>query len=278
MDAVQIIVTQGAVEAAGPGAAGAAALAWFGGKVFGPSAEALGENLRAFLAHRVSKVFAKAGEMGQDLGIEPQPIRPGLLTRMIMDASFSEDTAEITDWWANLFLDASVTGSNEHAVFSDIMALLGPAEAQCLTDFIRSFQHGASPSFGKSPPWIVTLGSKFEGAVEIWMRDDGTPGRNARILNNFMHGDPSWPMRPTEWRIFVDIPGGESSLMYGHNPWFTNNLLPLDILTRAGLLATLSSSYSVFGGSPWVRGIGLTTLGYNFYAACIGARYQPSVS
>lgn len=271
MDAVQIIVSEGAVSAAGQGAVALATVKWFGGKVFGPSADALGENLRAYLATRVSTVFAKAGEIAQERQLEPGPIRPGLLSRMIVDCSFSDDSDDITKWWANLFVDASLSSSNEHAVFSDMIALFGPAEAKCLREFVESFPHASEPSFGRAPAWMDVLESKFEAAVKAWLGAGEWADRHDEIVGNFRYGDPSWPMRPTEWLLYRRVESEEELVpAYGHSQWYTQNLLAIDILKRAGVFASLDASMPVWGGNIWVRGLGLTTLGYEFYRACEG--------
>ena len=76
---------------------------WFANKIFGPSVDAMGKNLAAHLQSRMPAIFGRAEQIAKEARIEPRPIKPGLLSRMIVDASFSEDTEEITEWWANLF-------------------------------------------------------------------------------------------------------------------------------------------------------------------------------
>lgn len=271
MDAVQIIITQSAAETAGQSAIAYGALKFFAERVFGPSADAIGENLRHVLAN-VSGIFALAGEKAESKGIEPCPISPGLLSRMIMDAAFSENDPDIKDWWANLFVDASIDSSNIHAVFSDIMAMLGPQEAKFLSEFVMSFPSCSGESFGQNASYMDTLNSKFEGAIEAWMNIEDPVDNYGQVITNFLSGDPSWPMRPTEWRIPARIEGSDSRLWYGHNPWFTNNLVQVDILKRTGLLTSLDASFSVWGGMNWVRGVGLSPLGYEFYRTCTGRK------
>jgi hypothetical protein len=246
---------------------------WFADKVLSPSSGAIGEQLKAYLQGRCPIIFGRSGELAKERNVEPGPIKPGLLARLIMDASFSDDSDEITEWWANLILDASLSGSNQHAVFSDIMALMGPAEARCLQMFIESFPSCADNEFGRGEIWMDTLESKFEGTVEAWLGQKDLADRHSAIIINFLSGDPSWPMRPTEWRTpFKNNPDEEGSLVYGHDPRYTQNLIHFDILKRLGILTQLDTSFSVWGGSIWVKGIGLTPLGYEFYRSCTGRR------
>jgi hypothetical protein len=249
---------------------------WFADKVFGKALEPLGQSLGAYLSVRCNAIFGRSTAIAEERYVDPQPIAPGLLARLVMDASFSTDDEDITEWWANLFVDASIAGDNHHAVFGDMMALLGPKEVQCLDTFVQSFPSCAGPQFGKNDPWIIKLQSHFEGAVGSWIGETDVAERNSEIVNNFLRGDPSWPCRPTEWRLPLKFQDREAALFYGHDPNYTHNRLPFDILGRAGILAPLDASFSAWGGTLWVRGIGLTLIGYEFYRACKGRRPQSS--
>ncbi len=125
--------------------------AWFANQIFGPSAGAVGENLKVHLQNRLPTIFGRSAQLAEEKAITLGPIKPGLLTRMVVDASFSDDSEEITEWWANLFIEAGSEAfeANRQAVFSDIMAMLGPREVSVLTEFVGYF-HQQVKLFPKS--------------------------------------------------------------------------------------------------------------------------------
>ena len=253
-----------------PEAVGVAVGAWFLDKLLGPSVEALGENIKAFLSTRSNKVLAAAEKISKEADIELKPIAPGLFMRLIMDASFSADDEEITDWWANLFVDASVNVSNQHAVFSDIMALLGPVEVRCLDEFVKfclQFEHaGFGDDLSSS---MNDTNTGFEFAVQNRITNENAADPYDEIVSHLLQGTYGWPIRPAEWRLLRK--DGETEIFgFGFDAWSRDRRLPLGILQRAGVLQPLSATFSVWGGSTWVRANGLTPLGYEFYRACNG--------
>ncbi|WP_156841482.1 hypothetical protein [Novosphingobium aquimarinum] len=100
-----------------------------------------------------------------------------------MDASFSADDDDITEWWTHLFVDASIADDNYHAVFGDLMALLGPEDVRCLDAFVQSFPSCGGPDFGTSDPWIIKLQSHFEGAIGSWIGETDVAERNSEIVD-----------------------------------------------------------------------------------------------
>lgn len=244
--------------------------AWFAGKVLEPSAKALGENLQAFLGARVNKVFATSEQLAKVADLDLKPIAPGLLTRLIMDASFSADEIEITDWWANLFIDASIKGSNKHAVFSDMMALLGPQEVRCLEEFVGfclQIKHFGLKDYTASSMNDTSTG--FEFSVENRIEIEDAADRYDEIVSHLLLGSYGWPIRPTEWRL-PRRDGQDVALGFGFDKWSRDQRLPLGILERAGIVKPLSATFPVWDGAKWVRANGLTPLGYEFYCACKG--------
>ncbi|WP_299192175.1 hypothetical protein [uncultured Erythrobacter sp.] len=244
--------------------------AWFANRIFGPSADVVGDSLKAYLQSRVPAIFDVASKMAEQRNVEIAPIKPGLLARLVMDASFSDDAEDITRWWANLFIDASQFGSNIHAVYSDMMALIGPDEAKALDEFVRAFENG------KFPASISFSGA--DGAGIDLMRDDWLrkklgqpPFAKSRIeaLERAMDvGDLPWPIRYTSWRIPVQ---GAKETTYWEgktNPWYSENRNALVILSRAGILRDGLVQRSVFGGDYTIRTVELTPLGMDFYNAC----------
>lgn len=244
--------------------------AWFLDKVLGPSAEALGESLRVYLASRVSTIFAKAEEITAQRSIVAKPVAPGLLTRMIIDASFSDEDPTITEWWANLFVDAATNGSNLHAVFSDVMAYLGPREVHCFHDFVNFRGTALRPTLRVGPPRLIGQSeAAFESLISPYLEGD-IAGKYPETVSLILSAKPQWPMIATEWKLPRAVEGAESELTFGLDKWSRDRGLELSILQRAGLLVPVAANYSVWGGTIWVKGLSLTSLGFEFYCACTG--------
>ena len=259
-----------ATELITPLAAAYGAGAWFAAKILEPTAKVLGENLQAYLGNRVSKIFATSEQFAKETCLELKPIAPGLLTRMIMDASFSADEVEITEWWAHLFVDAAQKGSNQHAVFSDIMALLGPVEVRCLDEFVKfclQFEHLGFIDYTSSSMNDTNTG--FEHAIQNRLERENPADHYEDIVANLLRGTFGWPIRPSEWRL-PRHDGDNVIFGFGFDSWSRDRRIPLGILEREGILQPLSATISVFGGNIWVRANGLTPLGYEFYCACNG--------
>jgi hypothetical protein len=242
---------------------------WFADKVLGPSAEALGENLKAYLAERWRSIALRAGEIAAASDVHPQPIRPGLLTRMIMDASFSDEDSTITEWWANLFVDASQKSSNKHAVFADMMALFGPAEASCLDEFVDAFSFADEWFFSKLIANDI-IEVTFEEAVNHAARKEALEDKSPSPLGGFPLDGATWPMIATEW--LMPSKDETARLMAGHNEWYFRNSIAVGILERSAVLKPVRVVQSVFGGTIWVKGLVLSALGFEFYGACRGYR------
>ena len=109
------------VEAAeilvGSGAAG-----WVVDKLLGPSASALGEQIKVYGTGRfrsVVSVFATKAETRQH---DLQALPPGFAYQFFQKASFSEDDEFITECWANLLLSAAT----EYAPRLKIAVVLQP--------------------------------------------------------------------------------------------------------------------------------------------------------
>lgn len=249
---------------------------WFLGKVLEPSAKALGDNLRAYLGHRVSKIFSLSEEISKKSSIDPKPIAPGLVSRMIIDASFSSDEEDITKWWANLFVDASIQGSNQHAVFSDMMAILGPSEIRCLDDFVRfCLQIKSMGLVAHTPQNMSDTDTSFEFAIESKTQVQNAADHYDEIVFSLLSGTYGWPIRPTEWRL-PRRQGEETIFSFGFDQWSRDHALSLNILERAGIIRPLRATFSVWGGAVWVRANSLTQLGYAFYRACKGTGISDS--
>lgn len=269
----------GEVVAAAQILAGSGVAGWFAGRVFGPSTDRLGDNLLVYLESRLPSILGKAGTIAHDEGIEPKPIKPGLLTRLIVNASMSDEDDEITEWWANLMLEASIAGSNRHAVFSDMMAAVGPQEAMFLQQLYTMVCDKRPKAEG---PWVF---SRFivehhvqEFTVDIsWMfpLNNETAERASEAVRNFRGQMPAKPVAwglPSEVRIFVNqepldiVLRGERRV-----PWFEGREVEFEILERAQILRMSRHEMPASAGpSGWVQFIEFTQLGMAFYEACSG--------
>lgn len=262
----ELIIAGGA--ALGPSAA------WFADKIFGPSASTMGDQLKAYLQTRLPTIFGVAEEKARQIGLNPKPIQPGLLARMIADASFSAENEEITDWWANLFVDAAQFGSNEHAVFSDIMALLGPAEVKLLDRLLKPYGYvlddiddqGRSV-LSTSPE--ITLDQHISHLLGSLPVEDH---QRLSVVSSVSSLTLTWPT----WTFFWSIPFFRSDRsieapVVGASIATENGLI-LDVLERAGLLSRQRVTITNNGHVAWVSTIRVTYLGLEFYRACTGRR------
>lgn len=256
--------------------AGSGTGAWFADKIFGSSVAAMGDQLKVYLQTRVPTIFGVAEERARKLNLELRPIKPGLLAKMIMDASFSDESPQVTEWWSNLFLSASHTGTNKHAVFSDMMAVIGPAEATCLRDFIESFD------FGRTAKWFKRDAGAMRGsidlmrhqAVEHWVgKTPVTEDRMGAVYLNLTRGQIPWPLRPTAWTLPAENVAGEYTPLRQSNPWFRENQEAIEILERTRVMKFARVNIPVMGPSSWVDTVELTSLGVDFYIACRGYEF-----
>lgn len=262
------IITAANLAAAGGGT-------WFLAKITEPSAKAIGDNVRDYLGDRLPKIFGSAEQKAKALNFEPKPIPPGLLTRMVIDASVSDDSDELTDWWSNLFLSASQASSNRHAVFSDMMAFVGPKEASCLKGFIEQF------SFASDGRWLDPA-SPFRSSVSLTVGQaithfvGETPIKRERwsaVRNDLLRGELGWPVRATTWRLPGLNESGETVWLNQHNPWFTAQQTEIEILERSRVFKMSRIDIPVMGPATWVDVVELTSLGADFYAACTAQEF-----
>lgn len=255
-----------------------AGAAWFAGKIFGPSAEAMGQNLRAYLADRMPRIFGKAEEIAKQQGVKPQPIKPGLLARMIADASFSEDAPDITEWWANLFVDASISGSNEHAVFADMMALLGPAEVKCLAKIMADNPRFQSMKAGKNFTMHIGPDEEIEDILKKYLAK--SPFTDQQILIDFQKIEtPStiWPIKITSFDLPIER-DGEIFLAAGGTHFHDIHHSALEVLKRADILIDVNVGLPFSRVQARLRGVSVTSLGFDFYQACTGSRLTASAT
>lgn len=254
------------------GAALVASGSWFAGKIFGPSVEALGDNLKAHLQTRMPMIFERSEQIAKAEGLEILPLKPGLLTRMIVDASFSEDTPEITEWWSNLFVEASTrqTEANLYAVFSDIMAMIGPEEAGVLNDFIAFYRQQVIHLSTQERVEALLAGSAIQEALLFTVVDKFplTDTSHVEVVDHFTHPKIPLPVRTSGWKV----PLSSGSGLTWHSTslaWYENNVVSLEILERSRVFKFVRLEIPILADQlAWVDLVCLTSLGREFFEAC----------
>ena len=242
--------------------------AWLADKLPGPSAEAVGEQVRTFASARLTKIFSRTQELSG--GEITAPLPPGFAYLAIQRASFSEDSDEITDMWAALLLDASSSYSHRHANYADILSQLGSREVNILNQLVPT-------RVGGYPPWQSVnfqsslredLRSKFTAVSgEDGQSHDDLVAETQRRFDELLQIELGWPGRITA----VSYPyhyhqSNKGSVVTGG----TNFLTEYDVLIRQRLIERFSFDLSQSFSSPYVEGILVTALGVAFVATCRG--------
>ena len=255
--------------------------AWFADKIFGPSADALGTNLKVHLQSRLPQIFGRAEEIARLEGRQIEQVKPGLLTRMIIDASSSEEAPEITDWWAGLFVSAGShqVETNVHAVFSDIMAMIGPKEADVLKEFVAYYRRHTNIIAAPYRDAARRMGTLIQemllsNVLELFPPD----GSNIeRIHKHFANPMIPLPVRTFAWSIPEKRDAGNQWTMTTER-WFSENQLEIAILERARVFKFLRVDIPILGErSAFVDLVGLTELGVEFYKACTRSALEGDV-
>ena len=252
---------------AGTGAAG-----WTASRLLGASADAVGEHIQAFLGSRVSTIFAKVHDKATENDIEPVAIQPGLLTRMVIDASMSQDEEDLTDWWANLFLSAGSghTEANRHAVFSDVLSTLGPNEVVLLADFVSQFREAQRARGDQNGPVsrseaLLMTDQHLEEVFDM----SGGHGSNYQAAKEALVAlRLPVPLRIYEWKL-PDVGGDEGDWRYEQAGWYKDRQFEVEILERSRIFVRSRHHAPVLTDrDSWVGTVRLTELGVSFYESC----------
>ena len=267
--------TTGTVIAGGIGA-------WFAGKVFGPSVDALGESLKVYLQSQLPAIFERAGQIADQNGLSLSQISPGLLTRMIIDASASGDSKEVREWWASLFVDASHAEENTHASLSDMMAMVGPSEAAALKSIYSRIEkcRPADPGHWEFSRFLVDHYVNEFMSIDIGYRFPVEPEDLDEVNKNIENFQRlPLPASPAAWSVPTKgkMRVGDSEdidLVWPCDrilPWFEENRLSFDILERARIIRISRHPLSRGQGrTGWIEFVGFTQLGMRFYETCEG--------
>ena len=254
------------------GAALVASGSWFADKIFGPSVAALGDNLKIHLHTRAPQIFGRAEQIAKAEELHLSPVSPGLLSRMIMNASFSEDSADITDWWANLFVEAATnhTEPNMQAVFSDIMAMIGPKEARVLTDFVAYYRSQIANHTLASLENIDAMDGIVQEST-LFKLPHSFPLTNETVDDVHEHlANPKIPLpvRTFAWKLPLSF-GEALSWRLTTLPWYVENRVPIEILERSRVLKFIRLEIPIMADqAAWVDLVGLTALGRACFESC----------
>ncbi|WP_417611746.1 Abi-alpha family protein [Parasphingorhabdus sp.] len=257
-------------------------LGWFANKVFGPSADAIGGGLKAHLESRVPAIFNRAETLAKEGNIQIGPIKPGLLTKMIIDASFSEENDGITQWWANLFVSAGSrqVETNVQAVFSDIMAMIGPNEANVLEEFVAYYRQQVEHLPASERAAARKLGPLVQDRLlNRVIEKFPLTGDNINFVHqHFENPNIPVPIRTYAWAIPEDKGNG---LVWGMTTkkWYSDNRLSIEILERSRIFKFVRVSIPLMANQPaWVDLVALTDIGIEFYQACSGSALEGEIT
>lgn len=261
-----------AAEIISTGAALVGGGSWFLGKILGPSADKLGEHLSVYLGERASSIMSLAEKRAKQQNVVVGHIPPGLFTRMLVDSSFSTDDETITSWWANLLLQASQSTDNHPAIFSDMMAMVGPQEAACLSDFMNRFEVVWTGGLQIAIEQVSHLSeSIFDDAVKHWLGDLPVDQHSLlTVISNMTRGQVPWPLTTIQWKCGVKASDGSSGMQYVTNPWFRSNVSAISVLERIGILRRVKVTLPTWDSETWATGLTPTPVGAAFYLACVG--------
>lgn len=234
---------------------------WFANKLLGPSADALGDQLKIYAGDRLSKIFGRAEELAAGASLKPLP--PGFAHIAIQRASFSEDEEKITDMWANLLLNSSGDYQNRHVLFAEILSQIGTSEAQWLEQFCPSVMH-ARAHMG-TYRFVDSVREYIE--VDIRAFCGGMPineQNSSKVFNQIKSMSFDWPTKVTytSMPFWTDM---ETTRTLNGGSGIS---IEIEILERQGLLRAFSYPFQTDPPTSIVSGYSLTELGLEFLAAC----------
>ena len=236
---------------------------WFANKVFGPSADELGTQLRAFVNTKLRAIVERA-----ERKVDPKNVgalSPGFIYNFSQKASFSDDDPQITEMWASLLASASEGQNYHHSIFTDILTQIGSGEAQILQDLCPN-PHDIH--LGKFPPDDLRrhLYYKFKGQWDGHaLSSEAAKARSDELLKF----DFGWPVRvrmASYPEKYEDEKYGSASATLlaqrGHNDF------SIDVLCRQRVLDVFEFDAQPGWLSPMMDGYMITLLGLEFMKAC----------
>jgi hypothetical protein len=246
------------VEPISTGAAVVAVGGWFANKLLGPTADALGEQLKIYAGARLTKIFSRAEQLGKDEVLNPLP--PAFAYLALQKASFSEDSDVITNMWAALLLGAGRTFKSRHATFVDILSAMTSNDAKLLNLICSGFENGIEIDD------VARLTQYFQGHYSLGSMDRECAATTALQIMQIPLGFPGYVLSAgVPYHIYGDKNVKHADhIEYQHSAFEEE----ADALVRHGLV----KQFRIVLGDPYVNphveGIVLTKLGAEFFRAC----------
>lgn len=242
--------------------AGSGAGAWLADKLLGASAEALGEQIKAFAGHRLRRIFTRAAAKADPASVNALP--PGFAIQFVQKASFSEDSDVITEMWASLLVDAGSAVTYRHTVFADILTQMGSDGAKFLGDMVD----GSDWEF--SIPNEVGLADSLYQRYRKTLRWETLDEQEAAAeAQRLLETKVLWPVRPILASYPHRIPGDNpaaTGTRVACNP--RPDPLMIDVLARQRLVTEFDFDFQPGWASPRLTGIYLTELGLDLVKTC----------
>lgn len=227
---------------------------WFANKLLGPSADALGDQLKIYAGDRLRTIFGRTQEITK--GREIRPLSPGFAVVAFQRASFSEDDPRLTEMWAQLIANATQEQTSRHVIYAEILSQIGGDEARLLLQFSRvdgdhfqlQQQHSIGAFRAKLDATEIVFGYGREDAVQKLERlleiESGVSGVISR----------------------VEITSKEDGQLFAISRRLVD-ALSIDILERQRLIESLVIQ-TQHGQGPKVHFAVLTELGADFLRVC----------
>jgi uncharacterized protein YciU (UPF0263 family) len=239
--------------------------AWFANKLLGPSADVVGEKLKAHTTTRWKKIFEKAEKLADKVDLKPVP--PGFAYIALSNASFSEESDEMTTMWARLLLSASASYTNKHLIFADILSNIGTDEAILIENMTRLY-------FSKLNR--VTINKQFMNNPREFVRREidkrAVVGHISQLENRVSGGISNlrgehfgWP---TDITHFCGEYRDEKEKILFENGFGIST--SHEILIRQRILDLFEFEFERINMSVRVQGVTLTRLGMEFVCICRG--------
>lgn len=252
------------------GAALVGAGAWFGEKLLGPSATAIGDKLKIFVNSRLDKIFQRTQQIGLAEGAKELP--PGFAYLALQRASFSEDHDSITNMWAQLLVSSANKFSQRNALYIEILAQLTSEEAEYLEGLaipVMIGEHSVAHGYDHFEADLY----RFVESITVEMKPGGV--NTSKILDHF-HDETlpvsNWPyiITAVHYRDKVVRKAIGGSVSSSANSTGMPLQSSFDVLSRQQIMRKASVVRDVPEYNLTVQAYYLTKLGAEFMLTCRG--------
>lgn len=254
------------------GAALVGAGTWFADKIFGPSAEKLGVSLSVYASDRVRKIFSRAEQKVDDVSLINE-LPAGYLYKLVQSASFSEDSEDITEMWANLLIESAKQFERKHVTYVDIIDKLGHDEADLLDKIVgkKVPEFLNKKVYNTEPHKNLHRGYYFEiadGILKSTMIGHFDSNAAADFENEALALETVWPSLITFMDIPYALPDGHIHGDVGKRT-YTAESIKFDVLIRQQLVEKFNVNF-IAGFQMEIAGVMPTPLGLDFIKVCRG--------